>query len=104
MQGGSAISKDLPPYTIARGDNSICGLNSVGLRRAGMNTADRLELKKLYHALFLAGLNLRSAVTKAIAQFSSIPARTLLDFVSASKRGVCVHNINGRIPSEPGDG
>jgi UDP-N-acetylglucosamine acyltransferase len=34
MQGGSAISKDLPPYTIARGDNGICGLNIIGLRRA----------------------------------------------------------------------
>src|SRR5919108_6171725 len=35
MQGGSAISKDLPPYTVARGDNAICGLNIIGLRRAG---------------------------------------------------------------------
>ena len=26
MQGGSAISKDLPPFTVARGDNGICGL------------------------------------------------------------------------------
>ena len=38
MQGGSAISKDLPPYTVARGDNGICGLNTVGLRRAGLTT------------------------------------------------------------------
>src|ERR1051325_4737819 len=37
MQGGSAISKDLPPYTVARGDNGICGLNTIGLRRAGMS-------------------------------------------------------------------
>src|SRR5208283_2421091 len=36
MQGGSAISKDLPPYTVARGGNGICGLNTVGLRRAGL--------------------------------------------------------------------
>ena len=39
MQGGAAISKDLPPYTVARGDNGICGLNTIGLRRAGF-TAD----------------------------------------------------------------
>jgi UDP-N-acetylglucosamine acyltransferase len=25
MQGGSAVSKDLPPFTVARGDNGICG-------------------------------------------------------------------------------
>src|SRR4051812_37798858 len=35
MQGGSAISKDLPPYTIARGSNGICGINVIGMRRAG---------------------------------------------------------------------
>ena len=35
MRGGTAISKDLPPYTVACGVNGICGLNTVGLRRAG---------------------------------------------------------------------
>ena len=64
MQGGSAISKDLPPYTVARGDNGICGLNTVGLRRAGLTPAERLELKQLYHALFREGRNLRAAVAE----------------------------------------
>ena len=64
MQGGSAISKDLPPYTVARGDNDICGLNTVGLRRAGLTPAERLELKQLYRALFREGRNLRAAVAE----------------------------------------
>ena len=64
MQGGSAISKDLPPYTVARGDNGICGLNTVGLRRAGLTPAERLELKQLYRALFREGRNLRAAVAE----------------------------------------
>jgi len=42
MQGGAAISKDLPPFCVARGDNGICGLNSVGLRRAGFEAGERL--------------------------------------------------------------
>src|SRR5882724_1112747 len=89
MQGGSAISKDLPPYTVARGDNSICGLNTVGLRRAGMGAAERLELKRLYQALFRASSNLRTALAKAQSEFSSAPAKVLLDFVAGSKRGIC---------------
>ena len=52
MQGGAGISKDLPPYTVAQGVNGICGLNTIGLRRAGFTQAERLELKELYHALF----------------------------------------------------
>lgn len=89
MQGGSAISKDLPPYTVARGVNDLCGLNTVGLRRAGLTPATRLELKQLYHALFRGGRNLRAAVADAQKTFSSAPARALLDFVAASARGVC---------------
>ena len=89
MQGGSGISKDLPPYTVARAINVLCGLNTVGLRRAGLTPATRLELKQLYHALFRGGRNLRAAVADAQKTFSSAPALTMLDFVAASARGVC---------------
>ena len=89
MQGGAGISKDLPPYTVARGDNGICGLNVVGLRRAGFTTTQRRELKRLYHALFRGGKNLRQAVAEAQKQEPSEGARALLEFIAASKRGVC---------------
>jgi UDP-N-acetylglucosamine acyltransferase len=94
MQGGSAISKDLPPYTVARGSNGICGLNTVGLRRAGFSPAERLELKALYHALFRRGANLRTALAAAQKKFSSAPAKVMLDFVAGSKRGVCADTGN----------
>jgi len=89
MQGGSAISKDLPPFTIARGDNGICGLNAVGLRRAGFSAEQRLELRKLYHALFRSRKNLRAVVAEAQKNFSSPAAKVLLEFVAAAKRGLC---------------
>jgi len=89
MQGGSAISKDLPPYIIARGGNGICGLNTIGLRRAGFSPAQRLELKQLYRLLFRSGLNVQSAVATARQQFSGAPAKVMLDFIAASKRGIC---------------
>jgi UDP-N-acetylglucosamine acyltransferase len=91
MQGGSAISKDLPPYTIARGDNGISGLNAVGLRRAGFSTDQRQELRRLYRLLFLKGLSLRTALETASKEFRSPAARVLLDFMSTTKRGVCAH-------------
>jgi UDP-N-acetylglucosamine acyltransferase len=89
MQGRSGISKDLPPYTLARGINRVCGLNIVGLRRAGMPASERLELKQLYRALFREGKNLRDALPDATKRFSSEPARLMLDFIAASKRGIC---------------
>jgi UDP-N-acetylglucosamine acyltransferase len=95
MQGGSAISKDLPPFTVARGDNGICGLNTVGLRRAGFSADERLELKKLYHALFRTGKSFRSAVAVAENNFKTPAAKQLLEFVVSSKRGVCADTSSG---------
>ena len=89
MQGGSGISKDLPPFTIARGDNGMCGLNVIGLRRAGVSAADRLELKRLYHLLFRSGKRLRVAIEEARGLYHSEFARRVLEFVQATKRGIC---------------
>jgi UDP-N-acetylglucosamine acyltransferase len=89
MQGGSAISKDLPPFTIARGDNGICGLNIIGLRRAGFSAEQRLELKQLYQLLFRGGRSLRDASAEATRSFVTPPARMMIEFVAASRRGVC---------------
>ncbi len=89
MQGGAGIGKDLPPFTIARRQNGICGLNIVGMRRAGLEPKERLELKELYHALFRTSVHLSQAIIAAREKFTSAPARLMLDFVAASKRGVC---------------
>jgi UDP-N-acetylglucosamine acyltransferase len=101
MQGGSAISKDLPPYAVARGDNGICGLNVVGLRRAGITSEQRLELKRLYHSLFRSEGRLAIALANARGMFTGEPARVMLDFVAASKRGVCA-DCGRRTEPEPG--
>ena len=101
MQGGSGISKDLPPFTMLSQGNVICGLNVVGLRRAGFTVEQRLELKRLYRLLFRSGKNLRAALAEAQKEFSSAPARTLLDFLASAKRGVCVDT--GRADAENDD-
>jgi UDP-N-acetylglucosamine acyltransferase len=100
MQGGAAISQDLPPFTIAAGVNEICGLNIIGLRRAGFTSEQRLQLKAAYRLLFRGGKNLRAAVVEAQSQFPAGPARTLVDFVATAKRGVCSDVSSGRTASD----
>jgi UDP-N-acetylglucosamine acyltransferase len=89
MQGGAIISKDLPPFTVSHEMNILCGLNVVGLRRAGVSTEDRAELKRLYKFIFRDGRNLRAAVTEARGKFSSTVAKQFLDFIATAKRSVC---------------
>jgi UDP-N-acetylglucosamine acyltransferase len=100
MQGGAAISKDLPPFTIARGGNGICGLNVIGLRRVGVPPAERLELKRLYQLLFRGGGRRASALEEARKEFQGGPARVLINFVAASTRGVCADTGSQEIDDE----
>ncbi|MCF7708922.1 MAG: acyl-ACP--UDP-N-acetylglucosamine O-acyltransferase [Verrucomicrobia bacterium] len=97
MQGGSAISRDLPPYTVAWGVNPICGLNTVGLRRAGVSSESRIELKKLYHRLFRSGGSLKEALAECADEFKSREAAGLIGFVTESARGVCRDLRRGEI-------
>ena len=99
MQGGAVVSQDIPPFCIAHGANVLCGLNVVGLRRAGWNSAQRLELRRLYLALFRGGKNLRVAVAAARGTFFRAEAKQMLDFIEASQRGVCAENA--RNPNPP---
>lgn len=87
MQGGSAISKDLPPYTMVRLYNRISGLNTVGLRRAGLRPEERLELRQLYHAVFRSGSKLSDALAAAQKQFSRPPSKVMLAFLTSPTHG-----------------
>jgi UDP-N-acetylglucosamine acyltransferase len=88
MQGGAAISMDLPPFVMARGPNAICGLNVVGLRRAGVSSEERTELRRLYRFLFRGDLGLTAAVAEARKQFKGDLSVKMLDFIAAAKRGI----------------
>lgn len=92
MQGGARIGQDLPPFCITAGENMLCGLNTIGLRRNGFTGEQRIELKRLYRALFRSETNFSATLALARAEFKRSEAIILLDFLAASKRGVCRHS------------
>jgi len=50
---------------------------------------DRIELKQLYKALFRTETTLASALLQVRKLFRSSPARQVIEFVAASRRGIC---------------
>ncbi|HEX8297242.1 MAG TPA: acyl-ACP--UDP-N-acetylglucosamine O-acyltransferase [Chthoniobacteraceae bacterium] len=89
-QGASAFSKDIPPYVTAAERNGVAGLNVIGLRRAGLTAAERVEVKRAFALLYRSGLNVSQALTAASEQSWGEPAQQFWDFVAAAKtRGLC---------------
>ncbi len=87
MQGNAAVSQDLPPFTMVYGVNKLCGLNIVGLRRAGIGSEARSELKAVYRRIFMEGEKAADIATEAVGEH----ARQMLAFITISQRGVCAH-------------
>ena len=90
VQGSSAFSKDLPPFTLAAERNTVFGLNVIGLRRAGFSAAQRDEIKRAFKLLYLSGLNTRQALEHSREMKWTQPGREFFDFVEkVGKRGIC---------------
>lgn len=89
-QGGSAFSKDIPPFVIAAERNGVAGLNTVGLRRAGLDAAQRAELKRAFDLLYRSGKNTAQALLAAQKTCWNESAGAFWSFVAAAKkRGLC---------------
>ncbi|MFZ4116784.1 MAG: acyl-ACP--UDP-N-acetylglucosamine O-acyltransferase [Chthoniobacterales bacterium] len=90
VRGGSRMSKNIPPYLTAYESDLVSGLNSVGLRRAGMSSATRMELKKAFQCVYRSGLNITQALEAATQTTWSAEAHYFFEFIAqAHKRGVC---------------
>lgn len=90
IAGGSRFNKDIPPFTIADSYNKIHGINAVGLKRAGLNNAQRLEIKRAFSFVFRDNKPFRSAAEEALKAAKWSPAaREFFEFILTSKRGVC---------------
>jgi UDP-N-acetylglucosamine acyltransferase len=89
--GGSMVSQDIPPYTLAVGDRArLYGLNLIGLRRRGFSNKTIVKLKRAYRIVFHSRLKLSEAVKKVRESLGDIPeVKNFIDFIESSKRGIC---------------
>ena len=89
-QGGSRVSKDIPPYIIVGRDPiTYSGINIVGLRRRGFDNEKISAIQEIYRILYQSGMNNKEAV-KYIEEY--IPAsqekEIIITFIANSQRGI----------------
>jgi UDP-N-acetylglucosamine acyltransferase len=90
MAGGSAAQKDIPPFCMTRSTtlNKVMGLNSVGLRRAGLTSEDRITLKRAFKILYQSNLLIPEALAKLETEFDTDLVCEICDFIKHSQRGI----------------
>ncbi len=88
MVGGlSKVVQDCLPFVVTDGNPArACGLNVVGLRRAGVEASQLRTLKEAYRLLVRAGLPLEAAL-EGMAALADPLVEEMIAFVKCSKRG-----------------
>ncbi len=91
MIGGSTrVNKDVPPYFLySELYVTPRGVNVVGLRRAGFSGEEIARLKQAYRWLFRSAYSIEEAIDLIESELPGEHARKIVEFVRASKRGIC---------------
>ena len=87
--GGARISQDVPRFCLATERNGLIGLNSVGLRRNGINREVMLELRKAFRIVNTPGASPKSRAGEALAhhEFTAAEVLQFLEFYQSGRRG-----------------
>lgn len=90
VSGGSLVRKDVPPYTkAAREPLSYVGINSIGMRRRGMDPDKIKEIQDIYRYIYLQGKNISQALSVVEAELPATRERDdIISFIRASERGI----------------
>jgi UDP-N-acetylglucosamine acyltransferase len=90
MLGGmGASSKDIPPFVLQQGYNSVTGLNVIGMRRAGFSPAAIDAMRTAYRILYKEGRTRKAAIERIDSDLGEFPeVREFLDFIRTTTLGI----------------
>ncbi len=96
VQGGSRITKDVPPYIlVGREPLSYCGINNVGLRRRGFDNDTLYKINDIYRIIYQRGLNNTKALHTVEEEIEDCQEREIvLNFIKDSQRGIIKGNLD----------
>jgi len=89
LSGCSATTKDIPPFVIQQGIDTVVGVNVIGMRRAGMSPEHINAVRRAFHVLFRQALLIPNALARIEKELGSIdPVAELTSFIRQSARGI----------------
>ena len=88
VSGLARVNQDIPPFMLVVGDSRVWGVNTVGIKRAGMSTQDLAEIKKAFSVIYRKNLSIKNALAQ-LEKVDSPLIKEIVVFVLGSKRGIC---------------
>ncbi len=90
IAGMSRVRKDVPPYIrVAREPLSYAGVNSIGLRRRGVDDDDLKDIESIYRILFVMNNSISKGLEQLIDEsISSKYKKRVIDFIKKSDKGI----------------
>ena len=87
---GSAITKDVPPYTMVNGSPAHAhGLNTEGLKRKGLSKESLKALRDAYKMVYRSNNTIEVAKTELKPLAEKFPeVQNILTFLEQSERGI----------------
>lgn len=91
LRGCSITTKDIPPFVVQQGINSVVGINVVGMRRAGMTNPQIDAVRRAFHILYRQGRTVTSALNQLGQELGTVGAvAEMTTFIRESTRGISV--------------
>jgi UDP-N-acetylglucosamine acyltransferase len=100
---GAMVSHDAPPFSTVQGDRAkLVAVNLVGLHRNGYTAEQQALVKRVFRLLFWrAGtLHQRLELVRSSSMHRDPICREIVEFVAASRRGVCSPRSGRQQPAE----
>ncbi len=91
IQGGSLVSKDIPPFSTIGGEHArfFC-INKLGLARRNYTQDQINDISAMLKVVYHGDLDFASACDKIEAEFEHSESRDMLvNFIRSSQRGIC---------------
>ena len=89
ISGCSATGKDIPPFVIQQGLDTVSGLNIVGMKRLGMSRDQINAVRTAFKMLFREGLVLPAAMAKMERELGTCDVvQEMLTFLRGCTKGI----------------
>ena len=89
LTGLEGAGKDVVPFITVKNRYTVLGVNSIGMRRAGISTPDIMVVRKAFRILYRSDHMLKQAVDLLATEMNDHPlVAEMVQFIRESKRGV----------------